>query len=651
MMFRKNLPLLGLLVLLFALFHEACIAKGQSQNCGTSSCGNLHNISFPFRLKGAPHQCRCGAESIRGFELDCENNRTSLLVDSVKFYVQEIDYVNQTIRLMDASLHKNTCSIPHLIPNINIYCNLLDYYHYYYYYYSSNIMYLLNCTLQLNSSLYVDVSHCIGNSYSAQTRFFYAYFGNLTALDIPELCSIEGSVPTRFPNATGLSVLEIQQELLQGYEFSWFSVCRYSQNKKLKYNWFRDSIFPFIQGLYFLISDWYLYHGGLLTLIQYIGVFILGRAQLGIVCLIAFLIYKFGPGNTFMDDAIEIFLQSHNLMPIRYSYSQIKSMTDGFKDKLGQGGYGTVFKGKLQSGYPVAIKLLSKSKSNGQDFMNEVATIGRIHHTNVVQLIGFCVEGSKQALVYEFMPNGSLDKFIFSDRENSTVLSWDRIYEIAVGVAQGIKYLHQGCDMQILHFDIKPYNILLDENFIPKVSDFGLAKLYPVDDSIVSLTAVRGTLGYMAPELFYKNIGGISYKADVYSFGMLLMEMAGRRKNLNASVEHSSQIYFPSWIYDKLNQGEDLEVLNAMEGENAIEGEKKTLKMIIVAFWCIQMKPINRPSMSKVLEMLEGPIELLQMPPKPFFGPEEKLIEDHTSNNSAGIPTSDSDSIVTLDIM
>ena len=305
-----------------------------------------------------------------------------------------------------------------------------------------------------------------------------------------------------------------------------------------------------------------------------------------------------------------------------------------------------MFKGKLRSGNLVAIKVLNKSKANGQDFMNEVATIGRIHHVNVVQLIGFCAEGSKQALVYDFMPNGSLDKFIFPDRDNSTFLGWDQIYEIAFGVARGLEYLHRGCDMQILHFDIKPHNILLDENFIPKVSDFGLAKLYPVDDSIVSLTAVRGTIGYMAPELFYKNIGGISYKADVYSFGMLLMEMVGRRKNLNAFVEHSSQIYFPSWIYDKIDHGEDLEVLNSTEGE------KKTLKkMIIIAFWCIQMKPINRPSMSEVLEMLEGPIELLQMPPKPFFGPEEMSIEDHTDNNSAGIPTSASDSIVTLDKM
>jgi serine/threonine protein kinase len=174
---------------------------------------------------------------------------------------------------------------------------------------------------------------------------------------------------------------------------------------------------------------------------------------------------------------------------------------------------------------------LGKPKANGQDFINEVATIGRIHHVNIVQLIGFCAEGLERALVYEYMPNGSLNKYIFS-LEVSTLLSYDKMYDIALGVAHGIEYLHRGCDMQILHFDIKPHNILLDENFTPKISDFGLAKLYPVDDSIVSLTAARGTLGYMAPELFYKNIGGVSYKADVYSFGMLLMERACKRKKL-----------------------------------------------------------------------------------------------------------------------
>ncbi|TYI85543.1 hypothetical protein E1A91_D04G003400v1 [Gossypium mustelinum] len=334
-----------------------------------------------------------------------------------------------------------------------------------------------------------------------------------------------------------------------------------------------------------------------------------------------------------MDDDIENFLQSqNNLIPIRYSYSEIKRITEGFKVKLSQGGYGSVFKGKLRSGRLVAIKMLDKSKANGEDFINEVATIGRIHHINVVQLIGFCVERSKQALVYDFMVNGSLDKIIFS-KENCT-LSWQKLFDVALGVARGIEYLHRGCQMQILHFDIKPHNILLDENFIPKVSDFGLAKLYSVDDSIISLTAARGTLGYIAPELFYRNIGGISYKADIYSFGMLLMEMVGRRKNLNAFDDHSSQIYFPSWIYDRFEQRENIELGDVTEVDDKI-----ARKMIMVAFWCIQMNPTNRPSMSKVLEMLENELDQLELPSRPSLFSLEKSIEDHVSKNVSEEPS------------
>jgi serine/threonine protein kinase len=150
------------------------------------------------------------------------------------------------------------------------------------------------------------------------------------------------------------------------------------------------------------------------------------------------------------------------------------------------------------------------------------------------------------------------------------------------------------------------------------VSDFGLAKLYPTENSIVALTGARGTMGYMAPELFYKNIGGISYKADVYSFGMLLMEMAGRRKNLNAYAERSSQIYFPSWAYEQIKEGKDIQMEEATE-----EDKKYVKKMMISALWCIQMKPSDRPSMNKVVEMLEGEIESIPIPPKPFVSPRE----------------------------
>ncbi|WVY90738.1 hypothetical protein V8G54_036252 [Vigna mungo] len=302
-------------------------------------------------------------------------------------------------------------------------------------------------------------------------------------------------------------------------------------------------------------------------------------------------------------------------------------MTKGFKVKLGKGGFGSVYKGKLQSGIDVAVKMLSKSKDNGQDFVNEVATIGRIHHVNVVGLIGYCVEGEKRGLIYEYMANGSLDKFIFS-KEGSVLLSYEKIYEISLGISHGIAYLHRGCDVQILHFDIKPHNILLDDNFTPKVSDFGLAKLYSTKDKSIILTAIRGTLGYMAPELFYKNVGGVSHKADVYSFGMLLMEMASGRRNSDPHAEHSSQNYFPFWIHDQFKEEKDVDMEGASDMDKIL-----IRKMFIVALWCIQLKPCDRPTMSKVVEMLEGKVESLEIPPKPSFYPHEMLEHDGRFNS------------------
>jgi serine/threonine protein kinase len=163
--------------------------------------------------------------------------------------------------------------------------------------------------------------------------------------------------------------------------------------------------------------------------------------------------------------------------------------------------------------------------------------------------------------------------------------------------------------MQIIHFDIKPHNILLDENFNPKISDFGLAKLYRIDQSILTLTAARGTMGYMAPELLCKNIGNLSHKADVYSFGMMLMEMAGRKKNINY-MENYWQDYFAKWIYDQCEEAIDTNI--------GTEDEKKiALKMIVIALKCIQMKPDDRLSMSDVIDMLEEDEVLQHLPPDP----------------------------------
>ncbi|KAB2614551.1 receptor-like protein kinase [Pyrus ussuriensis x Pyrus communis] len=310
---------------------------------------------------------------------------------------------------------------------------------------------------------------------------------------------------------------------------------------------------------------------------------------------------------------IETFLEDYKThKPSRYSYADIKRITNQFQDKLGQGAYGTVFKGKLSSECFVAVKVLNSSNGNGEDFIKEVGLMGSIHHVNVVRLVGFCADGFNRALIYEFFANGSLHNFISSADKNNRFLGWDKLQDIALAVAKGIYYLHQECDQRILHFDIKPHNVLLDNNFTPKISDFGLAKLCSKDQSIVSMTTARGTMGYIAPEVFSRNFGNVSYKSDVYSFGMLLLEMVGGRKNIDSTSAIPTEIYYPEWIYNLLEEGDDLRIHLGEEGDG-----KTPKKLAIVGLWCIQWHPAGRPSMKEVVQMLEGG-ENLTMPPNPF---------------------------------
>ena len=311
---------------------------------------------------------------------------------------------------------------------------------------------------------------------------------------------------------------------------------------------------------------------------------------------------------------IEKFLEDYiTLKPTRYSYAEIKKITNQFQDKLGEGGYGKVYKGKLSEEIYVAVKILNNSKGDGVEFINEVGTMGRIHHVNVVRLVGFCADGFRRALIYEFLPNESLEKFIFSRKITSHSLGWKKLQDIALGIAKGIEYLHQGCDQRILHFDIKPHNVLLDHNFNPKISDFGLAKLCSREQSAVSMTVARGTMGYIAPEMLSRNIGNVSYKSDVFSYGMLLLEMVGGRKNIDVTVDNTSNVYFPEWIYNHLGQDEELDIRIDEEGDTQI-----VKKLTMVGLWCIQWFPTDRPSMKLVVQMLEGELDL-PTPPNPFI--------------------------------
>ncbi|KAF8112826.1 hypothetical protein N665_0060s0009 [Sinapis alba] len=305
------------------------------------------------------------------------------------------------------------------------------------------------------------------------------------------------------------------------------------------------------------------------------------------------------------------------LIPLKhYTYAQVKKITQSFAEVVGKGGFGVVYRGTLNDGRMVAVKILKDSKdNNGEDFINEVASMSQTSHINIVSLLGFCSEGSKRAIIYEFLENGSLDKFISNN--SSLNLDFTALYEIALGVARGLEYLHFGCKTRIVHFDIKPQNVLLDENLLPKVSDFGLAKLCEKKESIMSLLDMRGTIGYIAPEMFSPVYGSVSHKSDVYSYGMLLLEMIGAREKEivdHVSALNASSMYFPEWIYQDLKQGD-----NGSPIENGIKSEEEEIskKMKIVGLWCIQPSPSNRPPMNIVVEMMEGSLEALEVPPMP----------------------------------
>ncbi|CAL4965076.1 unnamed protein product [Urochloa decumbens] len=317
---------------------------------------------------------------------------------------------------------------------------------------------------------------------------------------------------------------------------------------------------------------------------------------------------------------IEALIVSHgSLAPKRYKYSEATKITSSLNNKLGEGGYGVVYKGRLDDGCLAAVKFLHDFKGQGEEFVNEVMSIGRTSHVNIVSLYGFCLEGSKRALIYEYMPNGSLDKFIYS-KNPKAVLGWEKLHTIAIGIARGLEYLHHGCNTRIVHFDIKPQNILLDQNFQPKIADFGLAKLCRTKESKLSMTGARGTVGFIAPEVHSRTFGVVSTNSDVYSYGMMLLEMVGGRKNVNSVAQKSSEKYFPHWIYDHFGHDDGLQAC-----EVSSENEGIARKMSVIGLWCIQILPMHRPAITKVLEMFERGLDELSMPPRQNFS---QILED-----------------------
>lgn len=300
-----------------------------------------------------------------------------------------------------------------------------------------------------------------------------------------------------------------------------------------------------------------------------------------------------------------------------FTYRDMQSVTSNFSEKLGGGAFGSVFKGSLPdaTATPVAVKKLEGVRQGEKQFRAEVSTIGTIQHVNLIRLLGFCSDRAHRLLVYEHMPNGSLDKHLFRSNDGhgiGSILSWKTRYRIALDIARGMEYLHEKCRDRIIHCDVKPENILLDGAFAAKVSDFGMAKLVGRGFSRV-LTTMRGTVGYLAPE--WITGAAVTAKADVFSYGMVLFEIVSGRRNVEQREDGGAVDFFPSMAVSRLHGGGEMKsvVDGRLGGEVDVDQVERACK---VACWCVQDDEGARPSMGMVVQVLEGLVDV-SVPPIP----------------------------------
>ncbi|KAJ6801613.1 receptor-like serine/threonine-protein kinase SD1-8 [Iris pallida] len=316
-----------------------------------------------------------------------------------------------------------------------------------------------------------------------------------------------------------------------------------------------------------------------------------------------------------------------------FTFGTIAAATESFssENKLGQGGFGPVYKGTLGGDKEIAVKRLAKSSQQGEEeFKNEVMLIAKLQNRNLVRLVGCCIHGEERMLVYEYMPNKSLDAFLF-EKEKASLLEWRTRYQIIVGITRGLFYLHHDSRYRIIHRDLKASNILLDKEMNPKISDFGMARLFGGDETDYNTRKVVGTYGYMSPE--YAMEGIFSVKSDVYSFGVLLLEIISGKKNrgLYALSPHLNLV---AHAWSLWNEDKTLELVDKAMNNNFSLND--VLKCIKIGLLCVQNHPEDRPLMSSVIEMLGASVDIASLPhPKQpgFIARMEPFQLDHISKN------------------
>ncbi|XP_022723493.1 putative receptor-like protein kinase At4g00960 isoform X1 [Durio zibethinus] len=313
---------------------------------------------------------------------------------------------------------------------------------------------------------------------------------------------------------------------------------------------------------------------------------------------------------------------------LQFDFATVRVATNNFSDafKLGQGGFGAVYKGRLPNGQEVAVKRLSMNSGQGdQEFKNEVLLVAQLQHRNLVRLLGFCLEGHEKLLIYEFVPNTSLDHFIF-DQVKRAQLDWERRYKIIGGIARGLLYLHEDSRLRIIHRDLKASNVLLDADMVPKIADFGMARLFVRDETQGNTSRIVGTYGYMAPE--YAMHGQFSVKSDVFSFGVLILEIiSGQKNNCFRNGETVEDLLSCAW--KNWREGTALNIIDPTLRDGS---GNEMMRCIHIGLLCVQEKVADRPTMATVVLMLNSFSISLPLPSQPAFFMHSNIESDMSSS-------------------
>ncbi|XP_028788543.1 cysteine-rich receptor-like protein kinase 25 [Neltuma alba] len=316
---------------------------------------------------------------------------------------------------------------------------------------------------------------------------------------------------------------------------------------------------------------------------------------------------------------------------VQFDLETVRLATNNFshENKLGEGGFGEVFKGSLPNGQDIAVKRLSLSSRQGaEEFKNEVVLVANLQHRNLVRLLGFCLDGEEKILIYEFIPNKSLDHFLFND-ERKIMLNWPKRYKIIQGIARGILYLHEDSRLRIIHRDLKASNILLDENLNAKIADFGMAKIFGADQTQGNTNRIVGTFGYMPPE--YAMHGNLSVKVDVYSFGVLILEIISGQKSTSFQEPNYDE-HLLNYAWRKWKDGTPLEVLDVSLRDSYNREEVR--RCIQIALTCVQEDPAQRPTMQTIVLMLNSYSVSVAIPERPPFLVHSRTVEISLPSNS-----------------